>query len=146
MGKDADMLQNAGIIIEEPGFLRQWSGFHNLEFLYTIRNKLNKKYMYSVLEKVGVEPRSKIPVGKYSLGMRQRLAIGQAIMENPDILILDEPMNGLDKNGVQEMRGLFEQMKNEGKLIILASHNREDIDVLCDEVYEMENGILKKRR
>lgn len=67
-------------------------------------------------------------------------------MENPDILILDEPMNGLDKNGVQEMRGLFEQMKNEGKLIILASHNREDIDVLCDEVYEMENGILKKRR
>ena len=125
------MLQNAGIIIEEPGFLRQWSGFHNLEFLYTIRNKLNKKYMYSVLEKVGLEPRSKIPVGKYSLGMRQRLAIGQAIMENPDILILDEPMNGLDKNGV---------------LIILASHNREDIDVLCDEVYEMENGILKKRR
>ena len=81
MGKDADMLQNAGIIIEEPGFLRQWSGFHNLEFLYTIRNKLNKKYMYSVLEKVGLEPRSKIPVGKYSLGMRQRLAIGQAIME-----------------------------------------------------------------
>ena len=78
--------------------------------------------------------------------MRQRLAIGQAIMENPDILILDEPMNGLDKNGVQEMRGLFEQMKNEGKLIILASHNREDIDVLCDEVYEMENGILQKRR
>ena len=78
--------------------------------------------------------------------MRQRLAIGQAIMENPDILILDEPMNGLDKNGVQEMRGLFEQMKNEGKLIILASHNREDIDVLCDEVYEMENGILKKQR
>ena len=71
---------------------------------------------------MGLEPRSKIPVGKYSLGMRQRLAIGQAIMENPDILILDEPMNGLDKNGVQEMRGLFEQMKNEGKLIILASH------------------------
>lgn len=78
--------------------------------------------------------------------MRQRLAIGQAIMENPDILILDEPMNGLDKNGVQEMRELFEQRKNEGKLIILASHNREDIDVLCDEVYEMENGILKKSR
>ena len=78
--------------------------------------------------------------------MRQRLAIGQAIMENPDILILDEPMNGLDKNGVQEMRELFEQRKNEGKLIILASHNREDIDVLCDEVYEMENGVLKKSR
>ena len=85
-----------------------------------------------------------MPVGKYSLGMRQRLAIGQAIMENPDILILDEPMNGLDKNGVREMRELFNQMKQEGKLLILASHNREDIDVLCDEVYQMENGILKK--
>lgn len=146
MGKELDMLENSGIIIEEPGFLRTWSGYHNLEFLYTIRNKRDKAYLYSVLEKVGLDPRSKMPVGKYSLGMRQRLAIGQAIMENPDILILDEPMNGLDKSGVQEMRRLFEQMKEEGKLIILASHNREDIDVLCDEVYEMENGRLKRER
>lgn len=146
MGKELDMLENSGIIIEEPGFLRTWSGYHNLEFLYTIRNKRDKAYLYSILEKVGLDPRSKMPVGKYSLGMRQRLAIGQAIMENPDILILDEPMNGLDKSGVQEMRRLFEQMKEEGKLIILASHNREDIDVLCDEVYEMENGRLKRER
>lgn len=146
MGKELDMLENSGIIIEEPGFLRTWSGYHNLEFLYTIRNKRNKAYLYSILEKVGLDPRSKMPVGKYSLGMRQRLAIGQAIMENPHILILDEPMNGLDKSGVQEMRRLFEQMKEEGKLIILASHNREDIDVLCDEVYEMENGRLKRER
>ena len=144
MGKDMDMLENSGIIIEEPGFLRQWNGYHNLEFLYTIRNKLDKTYLQSVLKKVGLDPKSKMPVGKYSLGMRQRLAIGQAIMENPDILILDEPMNGLDKNGVREMRELFNQMKQEGKLLILASHNREDIDVLCDEVYQMENGILKK--
>lgn len=144
MGKELDMLENSGIIIEEPGFLRQWSGYHNLEFLYTIRNKRDKAYLQSVLKKVGLNPQSKMPVGKYSLGMRQRLAIGQAIMENPDILILDEPMNGLDKSGVQEMRELFVQMKREGKLIILASHNREDIDVLCDEVYEMENGIMKK--
>ena len=113
MGKDMDMLENAGIIIEEPGFLRRWSGYHNLEFLYTIRNKRNKDYLLSVLQKVGLDPKLKTPVGKYSLGMRQRLAIGQAIMEDPDILILDEPMNGLDKNGVQEMRELFEQMKEE---------------------------------
>lgn len=145
MGKDMDMLENAGIIIEEPGILRRWSGYHNLEFLYTIRNKPDKDYLYSVLEKVGLDPKSKMPAGKYSLGMRQRLAIAQAIMEDPDILILDEPMNGLDKNGVQEMRELFEQMKKAGKLILLASHNREDIDILCDEVYEMENGILKKQ-
>lgn len=143
MGKDIDMLSNAGIIIEDPGFLRKWSAYHNLEFLYTIRNKGNKKYLYSILERVGLEPGLHRPVGKYSLGMKQRLAIAQAIMENPDILILDEPMNGLDKNGVDEMRELFLEMKSEGKLILMASHNREDIDILCDEVYEMENGRIE---
>lgn len=143
MGKEKDMLTEAGIIIEEPGFLRMWSAYHNLEFLYTLRNKKDKEHLYSVLRKVGLDPKLKRPVGKYSLGMRQRYALAQAIMEDPGILILDEPMNGLDKNGVEEMRRLFEQMKQEGKLIILASHNREDIDVLCDVVYEMENGVLK---
>lgn len=142
MGEEIDMLFNAGIIIEEPGFLRKWSGYHNLEFLYTIRNRRDKQYLYSIMRKVGLDPALKRAVGKYSLGMRQRLAIAQAIMEEPDILILDEPMNGLDKKGVQEMRELFLRMRKEGKLIILASHNREDIDVLCDEVYEMENGKL----
>lgn len=142
MGKDIDMLTSAGVIIEEPGFLRNWSGYHNLDFLWTIRKKKDKEYLYSVLEKVGLNPKLKRPVGKYSLGMRQRLAIAQAIMEDPQILVLDEPMNGLDKNGVKEMRNLFLQMKKENKLILLASHNREDIDTLCDEVYEMDNGIL----
>ena len=144
MGKDKDMLIEAGIIIEDPGFLRNWSAYHNLEFLYTIRNKKDKAYLYSVLKKVGLDPKMKRPVGKFSLGMRQRFAIAQAIMENPGILILDEPMNGLDKNGVEEIRRLLLQMKQENKLIILASHNREDIDVLCDEVYEMEAGVLQK--
>ena len=142
MGKETDMLANAGIIIEEPGFLRKWGAYHNLEFLYTIRNKKNKAYLYSVLEKVGLEPKLRRPVGKYSLGMKQRLGIAQAIMEDPDILILDEPMNGLDKSGVEEMRELFLEMKSKGKVILLASHNREDINILCDEVYEMENGSI----
>jgi ABC-2 type transport system ATP-binding protein len=96
------------------------------------------------LEKVGLDPHLKKAVGKYSLGMRQRLALAQAIMENPAILILDEPMNGLDKNGVKEMRELFLQMKEAGKTILLASHNREDIEALCDEVYEMEDGVISK--
>lgn len=144
MGKEIDMLTNAGIIIEEPGYMRRWNAYHNLEFLYTIRNKRDKKYLYSVLEQVGLNPLEKRPVGKFSLGMRQRFAIAQAIMENPDILILDEPMNGLDKAGVLEMRTLLNKMRGEGKLIILASHNKEDIDILCDEVYEMENGTLIK--
>lgn len=143
MGKQIDMLKNCGIIIEEPGFLRKWSGYHNLEFLYTIANRRNKKYLYSVMEKVGLQPDLKRPVGNYSLGMRQKLAIAQAIMEDPDILILDEPMNGLDKAGVKEIRSLLLQLKAEGKLILLASHNREDIELLCDEVYEMEDGELR---
>lgn len=95
---------------------------------------------YAILKKVGLEPGLKKPVGKYSLGMKQRLAIAQAIMEDPDILILDEPMNGLDKKGIAEMRDLFLQMKEQGKLILFASHNKQDIDILCDEVYEMEEG------
>ena len=144
MGKDKDMLTEAGIIIEDPGFLRNWSAYHNLEFLYTIRNKKDKASLYSILKKVGLDPKMKRPVGKFSLGMRQRFAIAQAIMEDPGILILDEPMNGLDKNGVEEIRRLLLQMKQENKLIILESHNREDIDVLCDEVYEMEAGVLQK--
>ena len=138
MGKDKDMLTEAGIIIEDPGFLRNWSAYHNLEFLYTIRNRPDKSYLHSVLNTVGLDPKLKRPVGKFSLGMRQRLALAQAIMEDPPILILDEPMNGLDKNGVAEIRELLLKMKNENRLIILASHNREDIEILCDEVYEME--------
>lgn len=138
MGKDKDMLTEAGIIIEDPGFLRNWSAYHNLEFLYTIRNRPDKSYLHSVLNTVGLDPKLKRPVGKFSLGMRQRLALAQAIMEDPPILILDEPMNGLDKNGVAEIREFLLKMKNENRLIILASHNREDIEILCDEVYEME--------
>ena len=144
MGKDKDMLTDAGIIIEDPGFLRTWSGYHNLEFLYTLRNKKNKDYLCSVLRKVGLDPALKRPVGKYSLGMRQRLALAQAIMEDPGILILDEPMNGLDKNGVREIRELLLKMKEENKLIILASHNREDIEVLRALVFDkrlVQRGI-----
>lgn len=94
------------------------------------------------MERVGLDPDSKKKVGKYSLGMRQRLGIAQAIMENPDILILDEPMNGLDHQGVEEVREILRNLCDEGKTIILASHNKEDIETLCDEVYEMDRGKL----
>lgn len=144
MGKQIDMLTNAGIIIEEPAFLRNWSAYQNLDFLYMIRNKRDKKHIYKILEKVGLDPKLRRPVGKFSLGMKQRLAIAQAIMEEPDILILDEPMNGLDKKGIREMRELFLEMKNQGKLILFASHNKDDIDILCDEVYELEEGEMIK--
>ena len=140
MVKDLSVLKKAGIIIEEPGFLRNKSGMKNLEYLYMINNKRDKKYLRSVMENVGLDPYSRKKVGKYSLGMRQRLAIAQATMEDQDIIILDEPMNGLDNHGVQEVREYLLQLKKQGKTILIASHNREDIDVLCDKVYEMDNG------
>lgn len=141
--RQADVLPSAGIIIEEPAFLKNYSGIKNLEYLYTINNKNNRRYLESNMEKVGLDPKSKKHVGKYSMGMRQRLAIAQSIMEEPEFLILDEPFNGLDSHGVNEMRELFLELKKRGKVILIASHNSEDINILCDNVYSMESGILK---
>mgnify|MGYP004469323725 FL=1 len=142
IGKDTDFADNIGIIIETPGFLSSYSGYKNLEYLASIKNMIGGKEIKESMERVGLDPNSKKKVGKYSLGMRQRLGIAQAIMENPDILILDEPMNGLDNQGVEDVREILLNLKDEGKSIILASHNKEDIEVLCDEVYEMDHGKL----
>ena len=142
IGKDTDFADNTGIIIETPGFLSAYSGYKNLEYLASIKNIIGEKEIKKSMERVGLDPNSKKKVGKYSLGMRQRLGIAQAIMENPDILILDEPMNGLDNQGVEDVREILLNLKDEGKSIILASHNKEDIEVLCDEVYEMDHGKL----
>lgn len=101
-----------------------------------------KKEIDAAIRKVGLDPEAKKHVGKYSLGMRQRLGIAQAIMEEPSLLILDEPMNGLDNQGVQEMRQLFLKLKDEGKTILLASHNREDIAALCDTTVEIDRGKI----
>lgn len=146
IGKDIDIPKNIGLIIETPGFLPNFSGFSNLWQLAKIRGKISKDDVRTIMKKVGLDPDEKKHVGKYSLGMRQRLGIAQAIMENPDILILDEPMNGLDKNGVADMRELFLQLKADGKTIIVASHNSVDIDVLCDRVFEITKGDLKQVR
>lgn len=142
IGKDTDFADNIGIIIETPGFLSAYSGYKNLEYLASIKNLIGEKEIRESMERVGLDPNSKKKVGKYSLGMRQRLGIAQAIMENPDILILDEPMNGLDNEGVEDVREILLNLKAEGKSIILASHNKEDIEALCDEVYEMDHGKL----
>ena len=141
--RQADVLPSVGIIIEEPAFLKNYSGIKNLEYLYMINHKNNRQYLESNMEKVGLDPKSKKHVGKYSMGMRQRLAIAQSIMEEPEFLILDEPFNGLDSHGVNEMRELFLELKKRGKVILIASHNSEDINILCDNVYSMESGILK---
>ena len=142
VGKDVDFPENIGVIIESPGFLPSESGYRNLAYLASLRGKIGKPEIRNAIISVGLNPDDKKHVGKYSLGMRQRLGIAQAIMENPDILILDEPMNGLDKSGVEDIRKLLLKFRNEGKTILLVSHSTEDIGILCDEVYEMDNGRL----
>lgn len=137
IGKDVDFPESLGVIIETPGFIPHMTGYQNLKLLASLKGKLEKQDILDVLDRVGLDPKLKKPVSKYSLGMRQRLGIAQAIMENPDVLILDEPFNGLDKAGVEHMRELILELKAQGKALILASHNAADIEALCDEVKEM---------
>lgn len=133
-----------GAVIEEPAFLPKYSGKKNLELLYCIQHKKNKEHLTKVMDCVGLDSECKKAVQKYSMGMKQRLAIAQAIMEDQSVIVLDEPMNGLDKRGVKEMRQLFLELKNQGKTILLASHSSEGINMLCDAIYEIDQGILNR--
>lgn len=146
IGRDTDFPESLGLIIETPGFLTEYSGKKNLEILADLNRKVSGKGIRECLQKVGLDPDLKKPVSKYSLGMRQRLGIAQAIMENPEFLILDEPFNGLDKKGTADIRAILLELKKQGKTILLASHNSMDIDILCDEVYEMDAGVLRRVR
>lgn len=139
VGKACDFPEDLGVIIETPGFLPNLTGYQNLKILASLKGIIGKKEIQEVLLQVGLDPDMRKPVGKYSLGMRQRLGIAQAIMEKPKVLILDEPFNGLDKIGVGHMRDLLQELKGQGKAILLASHNAQDIEVLCDEVHDMED-------
>ncbi len=132
----------SGIIIETPGFIPYYSGYKNLKLLAGLNNKIGKDEIKSSMKQVGLDPELKRHVRKYSLGMRQRLGLAQAIMENPKILILDEPFNGLDKDGVKEMREYLLSYKEQGKTILICSHSAEDISVLCDTVHEMDKGYI----
>ena len=142
VGKDIEIPENIGVIIENPGFIPSYSEYQNLFFLSKITSKIGKSEIRNSIQSVGLDPDNKKHVGKYSLGMRQRLGLAQAIMENPDILILDEPMNGLDKEGVADMRKYLLNLKEQGKTILLASHSAEDIEILCNTVCEMDKGRL----
>lgn len=146
IGRDLDFPDNTGIIIETPGFIPYYSGYKNLKLLADLKNKIDKQQIRNTMVQVGLDPDLKRHVRKYSLGMRQRLGLAQAIMENPELLILDEPMNGLDKEGVADMRKYLLDLKAQGKTILIASHSAEDIAILCDMVSEMDKGVLKELR
>ena len=144
IGKDTDYAPDTGIIIETPGFIGYYSGYKNLKLLADIKRNIYDKRIREVMAFVGLDPDMKKSVRKYSLGMRQRLGLAQAIMEDPKLLILDEPFNGLDNEGVEEMRRCLLGLKEKGTTILLASHSKEDVGALCDEVYQMEHGRIKE--
>lgn len=149
IGKEVDFAPDTGVIIETPGFVPFYSGYRNLKILAGLNHKIGKEEIEEAMRTVGLDPKLKRHVKKYSLGMRQRLGIAQAIMEKPKLLILDEPFNGLDKEGVEQMRTYFLELKKQGVTILLSSHTSEVIKLLCDTVTEMEKGktvILNDRR
>lgn len=139
---DQNFPDSIGLLIEYPGFLPNYTGFQNLKLLASIQNIINDEQISGILEKVGLDPKDKRKLKKYSLGMKQRLGIAQAVMENPKLIVLDEPTNALDKNAVNIVRDILIEEKNNNKTIIIASHDTEELNYLCDEIFTIENGVL----
>ncbi|WP_459834555.1 ABC transporter ATP-binding protein [Clostridium carnis] len=139
---NGELAEDIGVLIEKPGFLPQYSGFDNLKILSSINNKIDDKEIEKFISLVGLSSQDKRPIRKYSLGMKQRLGIAQALMEKPKILILDEPMNGLDEDGVSLIRNILLDLKKDKVTILISSHNKDDIEVLCDKVYKITAGKI----
>lgn len=141
LGKDISFPDNVGILIENPGFIPSYSGFKNLKYLARIKNKISDEDIKSVISMVGLDPNDKKSYRKYSLGMKQKLGIAGAIMENPNLLILDEPFNALDEETVEN---IIKSKKNKENIVILSCHDREEIENLCDEIIEIKLGKIVK--
>lgn len=142
IGKEIDFLPSLGVVIEKPGFIENYNQFDNLKYLAQINNIIDDKKIIEVIHRVGLDINNKEKVKTFSLGMRQRLAIAQAIMENQKIIILDEPFNGLDKNGCNQIKNLLMELKSPDRLILLTSHIEGDIDSLSDYIFEFSDGKI----
>lgn len=140
--KDIDILPNLGIILENAGLYPEFTGMENLEMLAKVNKKVQREEIENTIRRVGLNPADKRLYRKYSLGMKQRIVIAQAIMEQPDILMLDEPTNALDENGIDKIRHIILEEKERGALILIASHNKEDSTLLADQVFYINNGSL----
>lgn len=145
VGKDIEFPESVGLIIENMTMMPEFSAFDNLNMLSKIKKKASEQDIIEALEMVGLEPRDKKPVKAFSLGMKQKLNLAQAIMEKPDLYLLDEPTNALDEETVNKVRDLLLKLKDAGALIIIASHNKEDLDILCDEVCDIYEGKLTQK-
>ena len=144
LGKDFSVLPGLGIVLENVGLFTNMTGKENLKYLAGLTGRIGDKEIAHALERVGLDPEDKRTYRKYSLGMKQRLAIAQAIMESPDVIMLDEPTNGLDDSGVKLIRNLIMEEKRRGAIVLLASHNRDDIRALADKLYHIESGELNE--
>lgn len=142
IGKEISFPDNLGLLIEHPGFIPEYTGLKNLELLALIQGKINKQQVKDAIKRVGLEPDDQRKFRKYSLGMKQRLGIAQAIMENPDLIILDEPTNGLDEDGVKKINQMILELKKEGKTLLIASHDRESLNQVSDEIYQIDAGKI----
>lgn len=146
IGAGKEFPSNTGVLIETPGFLPGYSGMDNLSFLAMIQNRITKDQIAEVVRLVGLDPNDRRPVRTYSTGMCQRLGLAQAIMEKPKLLILDEPTNGLDRQGVADIHTLLMQLKQKGSTILLTSHSAEELKNLCDQTLWMEDGELQMQK
>lgn len=140
---EVEFPRSTGALIDRPGFLPGSSGYRNLELLASIRGVATQKKINETMRFVGLDPHDRKAVSAYSTGMRQRLGLAQAIMEDPDLLILDEPTNGLDYDGQREIYGYLVDLRNAGKTILITSHNRDELRILCDRIYMMQQGKLQ---
>lgn len=139
------VLPDLGILLENVSLYPELTGYENLDYLVKFNHKIDKAGIIEALQRVGLDPADKRKYGKYSLGMKQRLAIAQAVMERPGILMLDEPTNALDQDSVKVIRGLIKSEKDRGAIVLLASHNKEDIQLLCDHTFTMDGGAIVGR-
>lgn len=142
LGRQISFPPSIGILIENPSFISNYTGFKNLKILASIQNRISDDEIRDAIRKVGLDPDDKRIFKKYSLGMKQRLGIAAAIMERPDIVILDEPINALDEAGAGLIKGLLDELKANGSLIIIACHDTEELNYLSDEIYEIYDGEI----
>lgn len=142
IGEDISFPESLGLIIESVGFWQYYTGFENLKTLASIKSLISDQEIKHSIERVGLNPDDKRIYSKYSLGMKQRLGIAQAIMEKPDLILLDEPTNALDEDGVNLIRTVVREEIDRGATVIIASHNKEDLSQLCSQFFKMNNGFL----
>lgn len=140
--KDIKIPESIGALIENPAFLPQYTGFKNLKMLASLKGRINDEEVKLAIKRAGLDPDDKRTYKKYSLGMKQKLGIANAIMGEPDIIVLDEPINALDEISVENVKKVFLELKEKGKLIIAACHDREELEYLCDIIYELKDGEI----